>query len=83
MGNIRQNEVQLFLRFPTGSSMCLSKSLLVNFNNEEGLDRCPIAHTCCFTLELSTAYNNYADFAGEFLSILINPDGEMWKMDAL
>ena len=65
---MRQIETQAFLRFVTGSSACSSYPLLVVFNSEEGIARHPIAHTCGFTLELSTQYDSYADFATVFSS---------------
>ena len=55
-----------FLRFVTGSSTCSSNCLLIVFNSEEGMARRPIAHTCGFTLEVSTHYDSYYDFDGEF-----------------
>lgn len=81
IGNMRQNETQAFLRFVTGSSACSSNPLLIVFNSEEGMARRPIAHTCGFTLELSTQYDSYSDFAGEFSAVLSNSDGLSWRMD--
>lgn len=57
--------------------MCLSKSLLVTLNSQEGL---PIAHTRSATLELLAKYDMYADFSA---SVLNNHDGLSWKTDAL
>ena len=83
IGNMRHDEVQCFLRFVTGSSACSSTSLQVTFNDQEGLVRRPIAHTCGFTLELSRRYDSYSEFSSEFSSILKNSDGLSWRMDAL
>jgi hypothetical protein len=81
IGNMRQEELQTFLRFVTGSSVCTANPLVVTFNNLEGLARRPVAHTCGYTLELSTAYSSYSDFAQELSSILNT--SHMWNMDAL
>ena len=83
VGSMRIDEVQRFLRFVTGSSMCSTNSILVTFNNQEGLARRPIAHTCGFTLELSTRYDAYSDFTEEFSLILNNHHGLSWNMDAV
>ena len=82
IGNMRHDEVQHFLRFVTGSPVCSSKSLLVTFNKQEGLLRRPISHTCSNTLELSSNYESYAEFTEEMSSVLCNPDGLLWTMDA-
>ena len=82
-GSMRIDEVQRFLRFVTGSSMCSTNSILVTFNNQEGLACRPIAHTCGFTLELSTKYDAYSDFTEEFSLILNNHHGLSWNMDAV
>ena len=79
---MKHNEVQRFLRFVTGSPVCFSKSLLVTFNKQEGLLRRPISHTCSQTLELSSNYESYAEFTEEMSSVLCNPDGLLWTMDA-
>ena len=84
IGNMRQDELQIFLRFVTGSSVCSANPLGVTFNNQEGLARRPVAHTCGYTIELSTAYVSYSDFAQEFSSILNTSLGNpIWDMDAL
>ena len=78
VGNMRQEELQSFLRFVTGST---ANRLVVSFNN---LDRRPVAHTCGYTLELSTSYASYSDFAQEFSSILNSSEKSLlWNMDAL
>ena len=51
IGNLRHDELQTFLRFVTGSPVC---PLVITFNSQEGLSRRPVAHTCSFTLEIST-----------------------------
>ena len=52
-----QTEIPNFLRFVTGSSVCIGRSITVEFNNLEGLARCPIAHTCSCVLELSMVHH--------------------------
>ena len=84
VGNMRQEELQSFLRFVTGSSVCTANRLVVSFNNLESLARRPVAHTCGYTLELSTSYVSYSDFAQEFSSILNSSEKSLlWNMDAL
>ena len=70
IGNLPVEEASLFMRFVTGSCVCPSTKLKVSFNRLSGLARRPIAHTCGYTLELSTAYHNYIDFATEMRTIL-------------
>lgn len=53
IGNMKQSEVATFLRFVSGSAVCLEKKITVSFNNLSGLGRRPIAHTCDCMLELS------------------------------
>ena len=55
VGNMRHEELQSFLRFVTGSSVCTANKL-VSFSNMEGLGRRPVAHTCGYTIQLSTSY---------------------------
>ena len=44
VGNMTQHEVSAFLRFVSGSSVCLEKKITVAFNNLSGLGRRPISH---------------------------------------
>ena len=85
VGNMRQEELHNFLRFVTGSSVCTANPLVVSFNNLEGLARRPVTHTCGYTIELSTSYSSYSDFAQEFSSILnsFQQNNPMWIMDAV
>jgi len=55
--NMSTDELRQFLRFVTGSSVCLSCQIEVTFNNLEGIARQPLAHTCQPSLELSLLYN--------------------------
>ena len=61
IGNMNADEVYMFLRFVTGSSV-LTSSITVVFNNLSGLARRPIAHTCSCMLELSSSYTTYGEF---------------------
>ena len=58
VGNMGVNDLRNFLRFCTGSSVCVSKSILIEFNSSSGLSRSPFAHTCTNTLELPISYTN-------------------------
>ena len=79
IGNVKLDEVRLFLRFTTGSSVCMSKHIEVRFNNLSGLARCPISHTCSCVLELPSSYETFKDFAHEFQAVL--SEESSWKMD--
>ena len=82
VGNLSTDLLRRFLRFVTGSSVCLAEKIEVCFNNLDGLARRPISHTCDCALELSIVYGSYPDFADEFQQILV--DNEFcWDMDAL
>ena len=81
IGNMKQNELRLLLRFITGSAVLLDKPIKVSFNSLSGLARRPISHTCNCMLELSISYSSYPDFENEFLSILHNELS--WEMHAI
>ena len=66
---MKTNDLCNFLRFTTGSSVCIASKISVTFNSSSGLARRPIAHTCSNTLELS-GYVNYHDFSAEWHAIL-------------
>ena len=80
VGNLSTEEVGIFLRFVTGSSVPVGK-IQVTFNRLCGLGRRPIAHTCSSTLELSTDYANYMQFCAEMKTVL--HDEYSWIMDAI
>jgi len=82
IGHMKIEEVQKFLRFVTGSSVCISQSIKVTFNSLSGLARRPISHTCTSTLELSPSYVSYLDFSTEFSSVLSQEDF-CWKKDSM
>ncbi len=84
IGNMLPEELRLFMRFVTGSCVCVTKEIKVTFNSLSGLARRPIVHTCGCTLELPTSYSNYDDFYNEFRSILSQTNNDFsWRMDAL
>ena len=81
VGNLNDEDAGNFLRFVTGSSVCPSEKLKVLFSNTSGFARRPIAHTCGFSLELSTNYLNFADFSLEMKAVLQSEYS--WIMDAI
>ena len=82
VGNMTLDQVRVFLRFVSGSSVCTAENLKVEFNSMSGFARRPIAHTCSNTLELPATYISYPEFEKEFRLILTN-DTFTWIMDAL
>lgn len=68
--NMGVNDVRNFLRFTTGSSVCIAKSIEVCFNSTCGFTRRPFAITCSNTLTLPVSYLNYHDFFSEWNEIL-------------
>ena len=84
LGNMRSSELKLFLRFVTGSRVCITSKIVVTFNNMTGLGCRPIAHTCDATIELPISYANYDDFLSDFKAILNSTEEELsWEMDCL
>ena len=81
IGNFSIDNTRAFLRFVTGSSVLSLSPITVIFNGVSGLARVPIAHTCDSTLEISTNYSTYLEFANEFLTVLSSTD--CWSMDIL
>lgn len=82
LGNMNNDLLRRFLRFTTGSSVCISDKITVTFNRLSGLSRRPTSHTCDCTLELSTMYGSYSEFSNEFSNILLQPE-KYWLMDAI
>ena len=80
IGSMKISEVQRFLRFVTGSSVCLTGGITIEFNGVSGLGRRPFGHTCPNTLEISSNYSTYLDFATEFNCVL-NDNEYAWIMD--
>ena len=84
IGNMQPGELRSFMRFVTGSCVCITYKIKITFNSLSGFARRPIAHTCTCTLEIPVTYVNYDDFHNEFYSILTNTNDEFsWRMDAL
>jgi hypothetical protein len=82
IGTMSQDKVRRFLRYTTGSSVCMTKKMLVVFNNLSGFARRPISHTCSCLLELSSSYTTYLDLVNEFDHVLAQPEIS-WCMDAV
>ncbi len=59
IGNMSINELRNFLRFTTGSSVCVAKSILVSFDD---IRSHPFASTCVKSLILPVFYRNYHEF---------------------
>ena len=79
IGNMSRNEVEVFLRFVTGSSV-MPVRINVTFNAlQPGVARRPISHTCDNTIELSSTYVTMREFANE-LWVFIHNDEFSWIM---
>ena len=52
VGDMKSHELAAFLRFVTGSCICLGKNVTVSFSSLSGLGRRPVVHTCDYLLEL-------------------------------
>ena len=83
VGNMKPDEGRIFLRFVTGSSVCLAKRITITFNNLDGFARRPVSHTCSSTLELPTTYKTCSEFATEFHEVLMSDQETTWWMDAI
>lgn len=81
VGSLSVTDARRFLRFTTGSSVCVAQLINIVFNNLVGLARRPIGRTCSCTLELSQSYATYLDFAQEFQAVMSSDDS--WCMDAI
>ncbi len=82
IGRMKVEEVQLFLRFCTGSSVCIEKRIQIEFNSLSGFERRPIAHTCSCTLEIPRSYTSYMDFTNDFKAVL-EAEEHGWQMDTI
>lgn len=81
IGSLDLDELRLFMRFITGSSVMLNTGIRVIFNGSTGAARLPIAHTCSPAIELPSTYATYPDFAHDFKCVLKSEYG--WLMDAV
>ena len=82
IGSLNSEDLQRFLRFVTGTS-CIASKIKVVFNTLTGAARRPSAHTCQPSIELSSTYSTYVEFARELRSVVGAPDDSLWGMDAL
>ena len=84
VGDMKRDEIRLFLRFVTGSAVYLAKGIQITFNNLSGLARRPVSHTCSCTLELPISYKTRHEFISEFQEVLREADNVFaWRMDAI
>ena len=81
VGSMNNEDLGQFLRFVTGSSVCMSTKVQVSFNTLTGMARRPIAHTCEPSLELPSTYTTYLEFVKEFRAY--TADSMVWAMDAV
>lgn len=79
IGEIDCKNLQLFLRFCTGSDV-LDKAILIEFIETTDFLRRPQSHTCGCVLKLPIGYYSYPDFRSEFNNILTS---SMWVMDVV
>ncbi len=82
IGSMSQDKVRRFLRFTTGSSVCMTKKITVVFNRLSGFARRPISHTCSCLLQLPSSYATYLELVNEFNHVLAQPEVS-WCMDAV
>lgn len=82
IGSMTLEEVRVFLRFVTGSSVCTGKKIEVSYNTLSGIAQRPIAHTCSNMLELPATYQCYPEFVKEF-KLVLSDDTYTWIMDSL
>ena len=82
VGQMKPGEAEQFLRFVTGSTVCISNNIHISFNALSGLARRPLSHTCDCSLELSSEYRSYLDFSSEFTNVLSDKEYS-WVMDAV
>ena len=84
VGSMTQDELQAFVRFVTGASVCLSQHIRLIFNTLDGFARRPTSHTCSSTLELPVSYKTFPEFVVEFRAILSDSNSSYtWIMDAV
>lgn len=79
--NMKCDELRLFIRFVTGSSVMVAQDIRIYFNFLSGLSRRPISHTCDCGLELSVVYSSFPEFENEFSAVLSSEFS--WIMDSV
>jgi len=75
---MKEDMLEKFLRFSTGSNVICVDQIMVTFTKLDGFSRRPVAHTCGAFLEVPCTYSNYTSFRGEWNNILKQGD---WEMD--
>ncbi|KAK1878470.1 E3 ubiquitin-protein ligase TOM1-like [Dissostichus eleginoides] len=78
--SLDQRQLEIFLRFCTGSSVLCKDSIEVTLNGLCGLSGRPVAHTCGAVLESPCSYSSYPDFRAELDSVLT---GDCFTMDVV
>ena len=81
IGDMKAEELATFLRFVSGSSVCVGRKINVSFNNLTGLARQPITHTCDCLLELPLSYISYFDFKAEQFLLILSLHGP-WTLSS-
>ena len=81
VSNSSQDDLRLFVRFVTGSSVLIDENIKITFNQLSGLSRRPISHTCSCSLEIPLSYATYPEFEQEFFQVLSSEAS--WAMDAI
>ena len=79
--SMNEDMLRRFLRFVTGSSVFTANEITIIYSNSSGLARCPIAHTCTYTLELPVSYETYGIFVCEFEAVLSDSQ-YAWRIDS-
>ena len=75
---LSKDNLQHFLRYATGADIICVPQINIMFNNQVGMNRRFIGHTCGSTLEVPVTYESYAVFKEEFLNLLRSG---YWSMD--
>ncbi|XP_076133741.1 uncharacterized protein LOC143116214 [Alosa pseudoharengus] len=77
IGDMDMHNLQLFLRFCTGSNL-IGKKITVEFIETSEFQRRPQSHTCGCILKLPVGYHNYPELRCDFNNILAS---SVWVMD--
>ena len=84
IGSLNTGDLEQFLRFVTGSCVFMPVKIQVSFNSLSGTARRQIAHTCEPSLELSSTYVTYLEFAIELKAVMnVSDNSPAWAMNAL
>lgn len=71
-------KLRKFLRFCTGASMICVDGIKISFNELNGAERRPIAHTCGCVLELPITYESFPQFREEMNNLF---GSQYWDID--